>query len=139
MAGIQEFIQMTSQNLGVSENAVKPATAAILGTLRKEAAPGDFEQLLAALPGASDLLGEQTGEGKSGGLLGGLMQHAGAALGGGIGTSAGLLGMLQGTGLRADQFGPFVSLFLQFVQSKAGKDLVGRLLARAPELAKLAG
>jgi hypothetical protein len=30
-------------------------------------------------------------------------------------------------------------MFLKFAKSKAGEDLVGRLLSQAPQLAKLAG
>jgi hypothetical protein len=139
MAGIQDFIQLAVQNLGAPEDAVKSATSALLGAVGKEADTGDFQQLLGAIPGAADLLKGSSGGESGGGLLGGLMEQAGSALGGNFGGAAGLLGMLQGTGLKTDQFGPFVSLFLNFVQSKAGKELVGRLLASAPRLAKLAG
>ena len=138
MAGIQEFIQMAAQNLGASESSVTAAASAVLGAVGKEADGGDFQQLLGAIPGAAGLLKGSGGTESGGGLLGGLMGQAGSALGGNLGAAVGLLGMLQGTGLKSDQFGPFVSLFLKFVESKAGKDLVGRLLSQAPQLAKLA-
>ena len=139
MAGIQDFIQMAAQHLGAPEGAVKSATSAVLGAVEKEADGGDFQQLLGAIPGAADLLKGADGAEAGGGLLGGLMGQAGSALGGNLGGAVGLLGMLQGTGLKSEQFGPFVSLFLKFVQSKAGKDLADRLLSQAPQLAKLAG
>jgi hypothetical protein len=139
MAGIQDFVQMAVQNLGAPEGAVKSATSAVLGTVEKEADAGDFQQLLGAIPGASDLLKGSGGGEAGGGLLGGLMGQAGSALGGNLGGAVGLLGMLQGTGLKSEQFGPFVSMFLKFAKSKAGEDLVGRLLSQAPQLAKLAG
>lgn len=139
MAGIQEFIQMAAQNLGASESSVTSATSAVLGVVEKEADGADFQQLLGAIPGAADLLKGSGGTESGGGLLGGLMGQAGPALGGNLGAAVGLLGMLQGTGLKPDEFGPFVSLFLNFLKSKAGKDLLGRLLSQAPQLAKLAG
>lgn len=139
MAGIQDFIQMAAQELGAPEGAVKSATSTVLGAVEKEADGGDFQQLLGAIPGAADLLKGSSGTESGSGLLGGLMGQVGPALGGNLGGAVGLLGMLQGTGLKSEQFGPFVSLLLNFLKSKAGKDLVGRLLSQAPQLAKLAG
>lgn len=118
---------------------MKSATSAILGAVEKEAGGGDFQKLLGAILGAAELLKGSGGTESGGGLLGGLMGQAGPALGGNLGGAVGLLGMLQGTGLKSEQFGPFVSLFLNFLKSKAGKDLVDRLLSQAPQLAKLAG
>ena len=139
MEGIQDFIQMAVHDLGVPEGTVKTATTALLGAVEKEADAGDFSQLLGAIPGAAGLLNSSGGTGSGGGLPGGLVEQAGSALGGNLGGAVGLLGALQGSGLNTDQFGPFVSLFLKFVNSKAGRELAGRLLAQVPQLAKLAG
>ena len=56
MPGIQDFIQMASQNLGQSEDTTKSATAALLGGIQQKADAGDFQQLLGAIPGASELM-----------------------------------------------------------------------------------
>lgn len=140
MAGIADFVQMAAQSLGQPEDSTRSATAALLGGLKDKADPGDFSQLMQAIPGASDLLGGG-GESSSGGggLLGGLMGQASSALGGDLGSKLGLLAGIQKSGFSMDQIGPLVKLFVGFAKSNAGEGLVQKLLGQVPELGELAG
>lgn len=142
MNSIQDFITSAASSLGTSEDSTRAATGTILQSLQQASGEADFQQLVDKIPGASGLLGGEeptdTGGGLGGGL-GGALGQAASALGGGLGSTAGLLGSLQGSGLGADKLGPLVNLFMEFAKSKAGPDLVTRLLAKVPELAKLAG
>lgn len=145
MAGITDFISMAAQNLGQSETSTKSATGALLGVLQQKADPGDFQKLLGAIPGASDLLSAGEGSGGIGGMLGGLGGGGGAlggltsALGGGGGGAMGLIGALAGSGFSTDKLGGLVSLFMNFAKGQAGDGLVQKLLGQAPELAKMMG
>ena len=141
MAGIEDFVKMAAQNLGQSEDSTRSATGALLGAIKQNADGGDFQQLLDKIPGASGLLGasEEPSSGGGGGLLGGALGAAKSAFGGSAGGALGILGAIQGSGFDASSAGGLVSTFLQFAKSNAGEGLVGKLLAKMPELAKLAG
>ena len=141
MADIMDFVKMAAGTLGQSEGATQSATGALLGAIQQKAEPGDFQQLLGALPGASGLLGKAGGGGgtASGGLLGGVLSQASSALGGNLGQSLGILSAVQGSGFSMDKIGPLVKLFLNFAKSNAGEGLVQKLMGQVPELAKLAG
>jgi len=143
MTNVQEFVQMAVKNLGIPESVGQSATQGVLGLIQKQAGTADFQGLLISFSGAEELLkgapggaAPQTG---AGGMLGGLMEKAGSALGGNLGATLGVAGMLKQTGLDAGKAGPFVALLVNFLKQKAGADLVGRLLAKIPEIAKLAG
>lgn len=136
---IQDFIASAAGSLGEDEGKIQSATGGLLQLIQDQVEEGDFHDLLSALPGASSLLGGASG-GKSGdGLLGGLAGMASSALGGKLGSSVGVLQLLGKSGLDSGQIGPFVSLFFGFMKQKGSSDLVGKILGKIPELAKLAG
>ncbi len=149
MAGIADFISMAATNLGQSEESTKTATGALLGAMKEKADPGDFQKLLGALPGASDLMGAAVGAGKPsggggiGGMLGGALGGGGGALGaltaavGGGGGALGLVGALAGSGFSMDKLGGLASLFMTFAKGQADGGLVSKLMGQVPELAKL--
>ncbi len=141
MPGIMDFVQMAAQNLGQSEESTQSATAALLKGIGQKANGADFEQLLAAIPGAAGLAKPATAPAGAagGGMLSGLMGGASSMLGGDVGSTLGLLADIQKSGFGMDKAGDLVSLFLRFAKSNAGEALVGRLLGQVPELAKLAG
>jgi len=130
---MNEFIQLVSQQLGVSAETSKSATGGMLGLLKDKLEGGDFSKLVTALPGAEQLVPTGAKAGAQG-ALGGLMGAVSGALGGGGGGSLGALAQLAGTGLKPEQIGTFASLFLGFVKSKAGQDLVAKILGSIPEL-----
>jgi len=144
MDNILDFVRSAAGEMGVSESQAESATGGVLKALESGASGSDFQSLLGALPGASDLLSKvgSGGGGESGGGLGGLLGAAASLTGGGgggLGAAAGALSMLQGSGISSDKLGGFVSMFLKFAQSKAGKELIGRLLDGAPALKALIG
>lgn len=131
---MQDFIAMAVSKLGTSEADTKSATQGVLGLLKQHASGSDFSQLLAKVPGAGDMLGKSGGHGIAGlagtigGMLGGQGKEAAAATG-----LAGILGSLGG------KSGGFVQLLGGYLKQKAGSDLVGRIFAKVPDLAKLLG
>jgi len=137
---MQEFIQMVTKNLGVSEAKAKSATGGLLQLIKDKADTNDFTTLLSKLPGASELLAKapQTAGATAGaGGLGGIVGKAASAIGGKLGSGLELAGMFKQTGIDSGQIGTFVGMFLDFVKSKAGASLVQKLLGKVPELAKL--
>ena len=143
MAAIDQFTQSAVGDLGVSEGAAKSAVGSILGEVQGKADANDFSQLMANIPGAEGLIGQAAGAASGGGdagggLMGGL-SSVGTMLGGGSGSALGLLGALGSSGLSTDQLGPFVSKFIGFAKESAGQALIGKILGKVPELAKLVG
>jgi hypothetical protein len=132
---MQDFIKMVVDNLGTDEKTARSATGGILGLIQQHADKGDTDELIGKLPGAADLLKESAGGG--GGLLGGIASQLGSAIGGGAGTALNVAGVLKGSGLDSGMIGQFVSLFFNFAKQKAGQELVGRLLTKIPDLAKM--
>jgi hypothetical protein len=142
---MQEFIQMAVKQLGINENQATAATGGILQMIQKHAAPADAKQLIGGLPGADALLqkapqvlGSSSGAG-GGGMLGGVLGKASSMLGGQAGGALGAMAMLQQSGLDMKKAGSLVSLFFNFAKGKLGADLIGRVLGKLPELAKIAG
>lgn len=134
MAGIQDFLGLATQKLGVDAQAAKAGTGSLLGLIQQHAG-GDFAKLTTALPGAADLAQAGAGAGGGvGGLPGGLAQKAGGLLGGGAGGAAGALASLAAAGLTGDKAGAFVKLFLEFLKSKLPGDLLGSILRKVPGL-----
>ena len=132
---MQDFIKMVVDNLGTDEKTARSATGGLLGLIQQHADKSDADELMGKLPGASDLLKESSGGG--GGLLGGIASQLGSAIGGSAGSALSVAGVLQGSGLDSGMIGKFVPLFINFAKQKAGQELVGRLLSKIPELAKL--
>jgi Protein of unknown function VcgC/VcgE (DUF2780) len=144
MPQIEEFIQSAVGDLGVSEGAARTGVGGVLQSLQQGAEAGDFQQLLSSMPGAAALLSKAKGAAAGaaepgGGALGGALGAVGSMLGGGGGSALGLLSLLTGSGISSDQLGPFVSKFIEFAKSSAGQALMGRILSKAPEVAKLLG
>lgn len=93
---------------------------------KKDNLEGDtFSDLLGKLPGAEGLVGATNAQG-GGGLLGGQ-----------LGGAASLLPLIQGSGLSGDQAGSFVSLFMNYVKSEAGADMLQKILKGVPQLKSL--
>ena len=147
MNGIKDFIAMASKQLGEPEDQTQQATGAILGVLKAKVAAGDFQQLLSALPGASDVMDEanaetataSAGASAASGMLGKAMGSMAATAGGvgGMSGALGLMGMIQQTGFAPDKVGGLVQKFMDFVRGTAGAGLATKLFTQIPELAAL--
>lgn len=134
---MQELIESLSTKLGIDKSIAEKATGVALDFLKDKLDDGVFAQLLAKLPNASGLLGQE--EGKSGGMLGSLLGAAGSAVGGEAGGALELAGKLKDTGMDTSKFGDFSAMVTDYIQRQAGDNLFGKILNQVPELAKLAG
>ena len=140
MPSIQDFISSAASQIGASESATESATGAILQVLQNGADQGDFQQLLQKVPGAAGVLSKASSGGEEAdGGLGGLLGSAASGLGGSLGAGAGILAMLQNSGLGSDKLGSLLPLLLQFLKSEAGEALVSRIFGSVPELKALMG
>lgn len=140
MNGIKDFIAIASTQLDESEDHTRQATGALLSTLESKVDASDFQQLLSALPGASDLMTEPAGEPATPGLLGGALGAVASKLpgAGAAGGALGLVGMIQKTGFAPAKIGGLVKKFMELVKGSAGDSLAKKLFSQLPELASLA-
>lgn len=133
---MNEFIQMATSNLGLSEDSARSATSGLLQLIQEQVGGDAAKQLMQQLPGSQGLLEKASGETLSTGL-GGVVSKIGSMFGGNLGVSAGVIGILGKAGLSADKIGPFASLFVEFLRNKAGAGPVDRVLDRLPELKEI--
>jgi len=163
---MDQFIQSASEELGVPQETGTAATKGLLGLLQDQMDDDAFGQLAGALPGVGALLGggEESGDagGGLGGALGGMLGGAlgggapdaggggggllgggglGGMLGGAMGDMGGLGAIMQlaSSGLEKEQLGTFVQLFLNYVQSEAGQEMVGKIVEGVPALKAVLG
>ena len=140
---MNDFIQIVTRSLGTTEGTARSATGSLLGFIKGQLGEGEFSKLVEKLPGAGDLLGQKAepraGADGLGGVLGNLAGKMASSMGSDLGSAAGLAGELQGSGLKLDQAGSFVTMFVDFVRDKLGAGSVDGLLAKLPELKKLLG
>lgn len=142
MDTIQSFIEQSAGSLGVPAGNVQKLTGGLLGLIKQEASDEDGEEFIAKIPGAEALLGQSAKAAEAsagGGVLGGLMSSAGSLMGGSAGSALSVMGLFKQADLGTDQAGSLVSMFFDFARSKAGSELVGRILGQIPELGKLVG
>jgi hypothetical protein len=137
---MDQFVAMAAEKLGVDRGIVEKAVGIALNLIKSRASDGDFQDLLAKLPGAEALSsqaesGSETG---GGGLLGAATGALGGVLGGG-GSAMGALAQLQDTGLDSGQLGSLLSLFKDHAAEQAGGELTGRLFGDVPGLDQLIG
>lgn len=131
---MKELIDQITGSLGIDEKTAGSLTGGLLGAIKKEGDPNLVNQLFQKLPGAEALVGQATG---GGGLLGGVMGSIGKAAGVNLGGAADLAGLFSKSGLKSDQIGTLVTMFVGFIKSKAGADLVEKLLAQVPALKQM--
>jgi hypothetical protein len=122
---MDDLIQRLTKELGVNKDQARGGLVALLRAGKQNLAPRDFEQFLASVPGAEQLLKNAAPAGALSSLAGGL----GSLLGGksGAGRWAGLAA--EFAGLRIDlgtarKFGPIV---IDYVREHGGEDLVGKM------------
>lgn len=140
MNSIEDFVQAAAQRFGATEDTTRSASSGLLGVIRDNDDGSTFNQLVDRVPGVVELVGAQN-EAESGksGLVGGLMGKAAGLMGRQGGSSAGLLGLLASSGISTSNVGPFVSMFLKFIQQTAGPELSDRVSGSLPNLKDLIG
>jgi hypothetical protein len=136
---MDDIIKTLAAQLGIGAGQAEAGAGAILKLIREQAASADFQQLLKAVPGASQWMGKASAVASEGG--GGLLGQAADLIGGltGSGNLAEAIGALAKSGIGPETAARFVPKLLELLQSKAGADLVGRLASSVPFLKEALG
>ncbi|QGZ36752.1 DUF2267 domain-containing protein [Stappia indica] len=132
---MDELIGRVAAAAGIREDLARQAIGIILKFLDRDGPPDAVAQVLAALPGASQLMAEQGGGG-GGGLLGSLAGKLGGSIGGGMGAMA-ALNELTNTGLDMGEVQAVTRELVQAARERAGDDVVDRLVASIPGLGQV--
>lgn len=139
-AGMQEFINLAKNTLGMTEQTARDATAQVLNVVASMAPAADVQQLISRIPGAAELLkavqpapppAPPATETMLGGL-GDLVSTALTAAQGAVGGGVALMSALGHAGLDPGKAATFVKLFVDFARQYAGTDLVDRVVGSLP-------
>jgi hypothetical protein len=120
---MNDIIRQISEATGIQPNVAEKALGLMLGFLEKEGEDGPVQKMLAAIPGAKDLISQYGGDG-SGGFLSGLA-------GGGI---MGLGQQLMGQGLGMGEITALAKQTIALARQYAGDQLVDEVVASIPGL-----
>ena len=137
---MDEFIQLVTKQLGVSDETGKSATGGILKMIQDQIGGDLFAKVQEQLPGVQGLIGAAEksqaagGDAGGGGLMGSLTSMAGSLLGGKAKGYADILSALTKSGLSADKIPQYLSLLVGFLKEKLGSDLFAKVVAKLPEL-----
>ena len=135
---MDEFIQMVTKQLGVSDETGKSATGGILKMIQDQIDGDLFAKVQEQLPGIQGLIGASENSGAAetggGGLMGSLTSMAGSLLGGKAKGLADITAALSKSGLSLDKIPQFLSLLVGFLKDKLGNDLFASVAAKLPEL-----
>ena len=137
---MDEFIQMVTRQLGVSNETGKSATGGILKMIQDQIGGDLFAKVQEQIPGVQGLIGAAeksqaaSGDAGGGGLMGSLTSMAGSMLGGKAKGYADIISALTKSGLSADKIPQYLSLLVDFLKEKLGSDLFAKVVAKLPEL-----
>jgi hypothetical protein len=120
---MNDIIRQISEATGIQPNVAEKALGMMLGFLEKEGEDGKVQQMLAAIPGAKDLVSQYGGDG-SGGFLSGLA-------GGGI---MGLGQQLMGLGMGMGEITALAKQTIALAKHYAGEQVVDEVVASIPGL-----
>lgn len=127
---MEELIKRIIAASGVTEEQATEAVAIILDFLNKDGPQDQMQKVLAALPGASELIASRAE--KSGGLLSGL----GGMMGGGMGAMA-ALNELTSAGLGMGEVQSVARELVSYAKEKAGDDVVDEVITQIPGLSQV--
>jgi len=125
---MQDLVAQIAENLGIDANIAEKAIAIILKILKENGLEEKTAPIMAALPGADDLIDKAATDGASSG--GGLMAAVGGLMGGGGIMEA--VGQLQGLGLDIPQSQSVAKELIEYTREKAGADAVNEALKDIP-------
>ena len=128
-----EIVSRVAAAAGISEDVANQAVSQILSFVQKEGPAGPVADMLAKIPGASELVASADADGGGGG--GGLMGALGGLMGGGGGVM-GLAGKLSGMGLGMGEMQSVGKEVFAYAREKAGEDVVGKVAAGIPGLSQ---
>jgi hypothetical protein len=120
---MNDIIRQISEATGIQPNVAEKALGLMLGFLEKEGEDGPVQKMLAAIPGANDLISQYRGE-SSGGFLAGL-------------TGGGLMGLgqqLMGLGMGMGEITALAKQTIAVAKQYAGEETVDQVVASIPGL-----
>lgn len=120
---MNDIIRQIAEATGIQPSVAEKALGLMLGFLEKEGEDGPVQKMLAAIPGAKELISEYGGDG-SGGFLSGLA-------GGGI---MGLGQQLMSQGLGMGEITALAKQTIALAKQYAGEELVDEVVASIPGL-----
>ncbi|QCI69334.1 DUF2267 domain-containing protein [Phreatobacter stygius] len=124
---MEDLITRVAGAAGIDNGLASKAVGLILGFLQKEGPAEPVQQMLAALPGSTELIDQASGGG------GGLMGMVGGMMGGGI---MGLGANLMGAGLDMGQISTVGKELVAFGREHAGEDVMGQIVGGTPGLSQ---
>ncbi len=119
---MKELIDQLTRALKVDERQASGGAAILLKAARDKLGGTEFARMLGGVPGIDALINKAP-DGKSGGLLGGLASLAG----GNAALLASIVGGFSRLGLSSEHAQKFVPVILDFLRTKVGPDVVGKL------------
>ena len=120
---MDELISRITESVGIDADKAQSAVGMILGFLQSEGPQDKIAEMIAAMPGAQELIDQASG---GGGALSGLM-------GGGV---MGLGSKLMGLGLGMGEITGISKETIGFAKEKAGDGPVDEVIAAIPGLSQ---
>jgi hypothetical protein len=125
---MDELIARITKATGLDATTAQKAIGIILAFLKKEGPPEQVDRLLAAMPGAEQVVG-QSGDGGPGATGGGFM----GMMGGGV---MALGSQLMSAGVSMGQMQPLGRELFAYGREKAGEDVMGPIVGAIPGLSQ---
>jgi hypothetical protein len=123
---MNEIVTKIADAVGIEPSVAEKCIGMMLSFLQKEGAEGPVGQMIAAIPGSSELIANASG---GGGLLSGLM----GSMGGGV---MGLGQQLMSQGLGMGEITGLAKQTLAVAREHAGNDVVDQVIASVPGLSQ---
>lgn len=120
---MKEIVNQIAAATGIDPDLAEKALGMMLGFLEKEGDDAAVQKMIAAIPGAAELISEYSGDG-GGGFLAGLA-------GGGV---MGLGQKLMGAGLGMGEITSLAKQTIAVAKQYAGEELVDQVVASIPGL-----
>jgi hypothetical protein len=138
---MSDIVNELATRTGISSDQVQKGLGALLSFLKEHLGDDLFQKLQSALPDASSLVSKfETSPGSAdGGLLGAISGLAAKVFGGKAEEGAKLLASLNKLGFDPGQIEAFLPKALEWIKAHLPPDLLEKVMAGLPALAKLAG
>ena len=123
---MDELLARVTKATGLEASVATKAIGIILAFLQKDGPPAEVGKLIAAMPGAQDVLFQAKESGAAGGIAGAL-----SGMGGGV---MALGTQLMSAGVGMGQMQPLGRELFAFGREKAGEDVMGAIVGSIPGL-----
>jgi hypothetical protein len=123
---MNELIKRLTKELGVSKPQAEGGLVALLRAGQQNMARADFEQVVAGVPGADQLLAKEPPPSTLSSLAGGLGSLFGGRSGG-AGRWAGLAASFTELGIDLDTAKKFGPIVIDYVKHHGGEDIVDKM------------